>query len=107
MAQVRFSKHSAQLMSWSTWRLVARTLTLESWSSAPSSATAVCDALCGSRPIITFMTTSLWWLDTTGALLLVDSSARSSFEPLRGEVQAGDSSKESQPDQARSRHFES
>jgi hypothetical protein len=43
-------------------------------------------------PIITFMTTSLWWLDTTGALLLVDSSVRL-FE--------------SKPNGAGGRHFES
>jgi hypothetical protein len=30
MAQVRFSKGSAQFINWSTWRLVARTLKLES-----------------------------------------------------------------------------
>ena len=97
MAQVRFSNGSAQLMSWSTWRLVARTLTLESSSSASSIATAVCDALCGSMPIITFMTSSLSWLEPRGHSCLRTLRARSSFEPLRGEAQAGHSSHESQP----------
>ena len=74
MAQVRFSNGSAQLRSWSTWRRVARTLTLESSSSASSMATAVCDALCGSTPITTFMTASLVVMEPRRALLLADCS---------------------------------
>ena len=58
---------------------MARTLTLESWSSSRPMATAVCDALWGSMPIITFMTASLVVLETTGALLLADCSV---LDPL-------------------------
>ncbi len=71
MAQVRFSNGSAQDKSCSTWRVVARTLTIAIWSSSRPMATAVCDALCGSIPIITFISASLV-VGTTGALLLAD-----------------------------------
>src|ERR1019366_411524 len=70
-------------------------------------ATAVCEALWGSTPIITFMTTSLVVVvgHHGGHSCLQTVCAPSSFEPLRGEIQAGGSSFVSQPADAGGRHF--
>ena len=61
-------------------------------------ATAVCDALCGSTPMITVMDTSESLVrDRGGHSYFQFCRARSSFEPHRGETLTGRSSFSSQP----------
>ncbi len=55
-AQVRSGHAPAHATSHCAWLAEARTHSLPSGSSAPSIATAVCDPLCGSTPIITATT---------------------------------------------------
>src|SRR5439155_17012265 len=90
MAQVRVSNGAAQSSSWSTWRRVARTFSLASSTSPSLMATAVCDPLCGSTPIITFTYVLLGLVDGT-AVGTPDFgwSARTSFEPHPAEIPAG------------------
>src|SRR5438552_594715 len=90
MAQVRFSNGAAHSTSSCTWRRVARTFSWASSVSPSSMATAVCDPLCGSTPIITFTDVLLGLVDGT-AVGTPDFgwSARTSFEPHLGEIPAG------------------
>ena len=53
MAQVRSGQAAAQASSRSAWVAQARTRSSPSGSSARLIATAVCEPLCGSTPIIT------------------------------------------------------
>src|ERR1700686_4500258 len=68
-------------------------------------APAVCDALGGSIPIITFINASIGCGEPRGHSCLRMFGARSSFEPLRGEVPAGACSLESQLARASGRHL--
>jgi hypothetical protein len=59
MAQARSGQACAQASSRSAWDSEARTRSSASGSSASPIATAVCEALCGSTPIITATTGNL------------------------------------------------
>ena len=91
--------------AWSTWRLVARTLTL-------GAALVSVDGHRGVRCLVGVDADHhihdylLVVVGTTGALLLW-TRARSSFEPLRGEVQTGELFVRKPTGQAGGRHFES
>ena len=87
---MRSSKGVAHSSNWSSWRRVARTFSLASSSSPSSMATAVCDPLWGSTPIITFTASSSIASDgaTVGTPDFGSSCSRTSFEPHLGEIPA-------------------
>src|SRR5882724_13143653 len=92
MAHRRSGKAAAQLNSNSHCRLVARTRSSPSWTSSPSMATAVCEPLCGSTPINTFIVTPLVVRREMGDATVGtpdEEGALASFEPHRGRALAG------------------
>ena len=90
-AQVRSGQACAQATSFPAWSGQARTRSLPSGSSAAPTATAVCEPLCGSVPIITAISAlpsspatrrTAAGMPYTGPAL----GARPSFEPRHGKV---------------------
>ena len=81
MAQVRCDHAAAHASSRSAWLAQARTRSSPSGSSAALIATAVCEALCGSIPIITIAMNSPPSPEWTVAGM-PDSRASPAFAPL-------------------------
>ena len=90
-AQVRSGQAAAHPTSFSAWAAQARTRSSPSGSSVPPIATAVCDPLCGSTPIITAVISTLQLIvtsngDVAGMPNYGFAIARTSFEPRHGET---------------------
>src|SRR5215469_4523514 len=103
-AQVRRGQAAAHATSRSAWAAQARTRSSPSGSSAALIATAVCEALCGSTPIITAAIETL--LPYRRARTVAGTpdprdlrDAHASLEPRHGEAPAAGTSFESQPQQ--------
>ena len=95
-AQARCGQACAHPSSRSAWAAQARTRSWPSGSSAGSIATAVCEALCGSIPIITTMANALLPVFDLGVTTVAGTPnsrdlawrSRTSYEPRHGEAPA-------------------